>query len=185
MASIINFTLEFYESDDANTEQWGRKKTDGNYSGLIGEIVSIENISFLFIIFICFQYNGDANIAVGDLSYTFYHLKFMDLSIPYTSQCLTFLTPEALTDNSWQTLILPFNGAMWGGVLFFLVCVGSVFYILEHASQRIHGMNKKRSIIERSAQNFLIRVEQIKVKNQYFRKKLNIIQVRQSIVSII
>lgn len=101
----------------------------------------------------------------------------MDLSIPYTSQCLTFLTPEALTDNSWQTLILPFNGPMWGGVLFFLVCVGFIFYILEHTNQRIHLMDKKHERIERTAKNILVRIEQIKMKKQYFRKKLNIIQV--------
>lgn len=101
----------------------------------------------------------------------------MDLSIPYTSQCLTFLTPEALTDNSWQTLILPFNGPMWGGVIFFLVCVGFVFYILEHTNQRIHLMDINREKIQRSTQNIIVRVEEIKVKNQYFRKKLNIIQV--------
>lgn len=62
----------------------------------------------------------------------------MDLSIPYTSQCLTFLTPEALTDNSWKTLILPFSAEMWACVLFFLFCVGSVFYVLEHVNAWIH-----------------------------------------------
>lgn len=56
-----------------------------------------------------FQIKGVAGIALGDLYYTPYHLEIMDLSIPYTAQCLTFLTPESLTDNSWQTLILPFR----------------------------------------------------------------------------
>lgn len=82
--------------------------------------------------------NGDADIALGDLSYTQYHLQLMDLSIPYTSQCLTFLTPEALTDNSWKTLILPFSAEMWACVLFFLFCVGTVFYVLEHVNAWIH-----------------------------------------------
>lgn len=53
--------------------------------------------------------NGGADIAIGDLYYIPYHLDVMDLSVPYTSQCLTFLTPEALSDNSWQTLVLPFR----------------------------------------------------------------------------
>lgn len=53
--------------------------------------------------------NGVAQIALGDLYYIPYFLDVMDLSIPYTAQCLTFLTPEALTDNSWQTLVLPFR----------------------------------------------------------------------------
>lgn len=53
--------------------------------------------------------DGAADIALGDLYYIPYFLEVMDLSIPYSSQCLTFLTPEALSDNSWQTLILPFR----------------------------------------------------------------------------
>lgn len=39
-----------------------------------------------------FQVNGVADIALGDLYYIPYHLEIMDLSVPYTSQCLTFLT---------------------------------------------------------------------------------------------
>lgn len=82
--------------------------------------------------------NGETDIALGDLSYTQYHLELMDLSIPYTSQCLTFLTPEALTDNSWKTLILPFSAATWASVLFFLFCVGALFYVIEHVNAWIH-----------------------------------------------
>lgn len=52
---------------------------------------------------------GLADFALADLYYNPYHLDKMDLSWPYTTQCLTFLTPEALTDNSWQTLTLPFR----------------------------------------------------------------------------
>lgn len=55
--------------------------------------------------------SGRAELVLGDLHYTPYHLKLMDLSVPYHSECLTFLTPEATTDNSWQTLILPFKSA--------------------------------------------------------------------------
>lgn len=56
-----------------------------------------------------FQVNGLADIALADLYYTAYNLEHMDLSVPYNAECLTFLTPEALTDNSWQTLVLPFR----------------------------------------------------------------------------
>lgn len=55
------------------------------------------------------QINGKADFALADLYYTPYNLEKMDLSIPYTTQCLTFLTPASSTDNSWQTLILPFR----------------------------------------------------------------------------
>ena len=67
----------------------------------------------------------------------------MDLSIPYSAECLTFLTPQAFTDNSWQTLILPFSKEMWAGVLFLLFCVGFVFYVLG----QIHLILRRKEIL--------------------------------------
>ena len=86
----MNFVAEVY--DVPSSEKWGWKQVNGSYSGLLGEIVS-----------------GRADIALGNLYYTPYHLGLMDLTIPYNTQCLTFLTPELLTDNSWETLLLPFR----------------------------------------------------------------------------
>lgn len=83
------------------------------------------------------QIDGLADFALGDLYYTPYHLDTMDLSQPYTSVCLTFLTPEALTDNSWQTLTLPFSAEMWICVLFFLGVVVLVFYTLAQVHLRL------------------------------------------------
>lgn len=54
-----------------------------------------------------------ADLALGDLYYIPYILNIMDLSIPYNTECLTFLTPEALTDIAWKTLILPFSWVDW------------------------------------------------------------------------
>lgn len=92
LSSIMNFKPKVYEPQNANEEQWGHKQLNGSFSGLLGEMV-----------------NGKADIALGNLHYTPYHLQLTDLTIPYISQCLTFLTPESLTDNSWKTLILPFK----------------------------------------------------------------------------
>lgn len=86
----MNFEPEVY--DVSSYEKWGLKQVNGSFSGLLGEIVS-----------------GRADIALGNLYYTPYHLDLMDLTIPYNTQCLTFLTPESLTDNSWQILLLPFR----------------------------------------------------------------------------
>lgn len=72
------------------------------------ELKNISNFEYFI------QVNGQADVALGDLHYIPYHLEIMDLSIPYTSQCLTFLTPEALSDNSWQTLVLPFRWKSFG-----------------------------------------------------------------------
>lgn len=87
----MNFQTSLYEPENADSEKWGRKQ-DGKFSGLLGEMVRFQ-----------------AEIALGDLHYTPYHLELMDLTIPYNTECLTFLTPESSTDNSWMTLILPFK----------------------------------------------------------------------------
>lgn len=88
----MEFIPVLYEPSNAKKEQWGRKYLNGSFTGLLGEMVL-----------------GKSDIALGNLHYTPYHLQLTDLSIPYISQCLTFLTPESLTDNSWKTLILPFK----------------------------------------------------------------------------
>lgn len=92
VATAMNFKCEVYEPVNADAELWGGKQTTGKYTGLIAEMVSTR-----------------ADIALGDLYYTPYILERMDLSVPYNTECLTFLTPESLTDNSWKTLILPFK----------------------------------------------------------------------------
>lgn len=111
LSRAINFSTNFYESFDADTERWGRKREDGNYSGLLGEMDEAR-----------------ADIALGDLHYTMFHLDVMDLSIPYTTECLTFITPEVLSDNSWKTLLLPFSLGMWIGVLVSLFSIGIIFF---------------------------------------------------------
>ncbi|XP_052737668.1 glutamate receptor ionotropic, kainate glr-3, partial [Bicyclus anynana] len=111
LAQKMNFAPKLYQSFNAEAHKWGQKQSNGSFSGLLGEMV-----------------NGKADLALGNLQYTPYHLELTDLSIPYTSQCWTFLTPEALTDNSWKTLVLPFKLYMWIAVLLVLLVTGSIFY---------------------------------------------------------
>lgn len=92
LAQKMRFKPKLYEPINAESQKWGHKQDNGSFSGLLGEMV-----------------NSGADVALGNLQYTPSHLEMTDLSIPYTSQCWTFLTPEALTDNSWKTLILPFK----------------------------------------------------------------------------
>ncbi|KAL1398230.1 hypothetical protein pipiens_009134 [Culex pipiens pipiens] len=113
VAQAMRFEMNLYETEDAGTEKWGTIMEDDNSTGLLGDMNE-----------------GRADFALADLHYTLYHLAIMDLSIPYNTECLTFLTPEALTDNSWTTLILPFTGGMWAGVLVSLFSIGTVFYAL-------------------------------------------------------
>jgi len=88
----MNFIPVIYEPINWRTEQWGKKQMNGTISGLLGEVWSAR-----------------ADLALGNLHYTPYHLNILDLSIPYNTECLTFLTFESKTDNSWKTLILPFR----------------------------------------------------------------------------
>lgn len=40
MADAMNFSLQFYESDDTETAKWGRLQSNGSASGLLGEMVT-------------------------------------------------------------------------------------------------------------------------------------------------
>lgn len=88
----MNFAYEIYETDTEIFELWGTREDDGGYSGLFGEMI-----------------DNNADVALGNLYYTQAVLDIVDLTIPYHTECITFLTPESLTDNSWKTLILPFR----------------------------------------------------------------------------
>ncbi|XP_050095757.1 uncharacterized protein LOC126577837 [Anopheles aquasalis] len=121
IANVMHFRMSFYETPDAETERWGVQQDNGTLTGLLGEMRE-----------------GRADFALADLHHTQYHLDFMDLSTPYNTECLTFLTPEALSDNSWKTLILPFNGEMWAGVLVSLFSVGFVFYAFSNTLAYMH-----------------------------------------------
>ncbi|GJQ83352.1 hypothetical protein Trydic_g18137 [Trypoxylus dichotomus] len=109
----MNFKCQLYETKSPSADFWGRKQSGGTYSGLIGEMI-----------------DNDAAVALGDLYYTSYVLELMDLSVPYNTECLTFLTPESLTDNSWKTLVLPFKLVMWLMVILCLVLCGIIFHYL-------------------------------------------------------
>jgi Ligated ion channel L-glutamate- and glycine-binding site/Ligand-gated ion channel len=115
LGQAVNFKVEFFETDDAASEKWGHGDKNGTFSGVLGAIDS-----------------STADFALADLHYTPYHLEILDLSVPYNTECLTFLTPESQTDNSWKTLILPFSGVMWACVLTSLLLVGFVFYAFAH-----------------------------------------------------
>ncbi|KAJ6650184.1 Glutamate receptor ionotropic, delta-1, partial [Pseudolycoriella hygida] len=140
MGNAMNFSIQFYETEDSQIAKWGRLQRNGSASGLLGEMISRH-----------------ADFGIADLYYTPHHLSIMDLSIPYSSYCLTFLTPESLTDNSWKTLILPFSNGMWLGVLFFLFSVGFVFYILGQVHMKLR---KKDVVIKRK--NYVKKTERIK-----------------------
>lgn len=105
---------------------------------------------------------------MADLHYTLYHLEIMDLSIPYNTECLTFLTPESTSDNSWQTLILPFSQGMWIGVCVSLICVGTIFYLFSNI-YFFFGKPKTQQTITRKIG---------------WKEKLSIIRIKENLLEI-
>uniref|UniRef100_A0A1S4GWS3 Ionotropic glutamate receptor L-glutamate and glycine-binding domain-containing protein n=1 Tax=Anopheles gambiae TaxID=7165 RepID=A0A1S4GWS3_ANOGA len=146
ISKAMHFQMVFYETSDADKERWGRLGGNGTLTGIIKEMQE-----------------GKADFALADLHHTEYNLGFMDLSVPYNTECLTFLTPEALSDNSWKTLILPFNGEMWAGVLLSLFAVGFVFYAFSNTL-----MGKKNGTF---GQDFA-RITNMSKSSAYDRNKL-------------
>ncbi|ENN78063.1 hypothetical protein YQE_05457, partial [Dendroctonus ponderosae] len=124
----MNFRCELYEPEGGGVELWGRKHVRPTYTGLLSEMSTSR-----------------ADIALGDLYYIPFVLGIMDLSIPYNTECLTFLTPEALTDISWKTLLLPFSPIMWACVLLCLLLTSTTFYILARFHRGIDGKKQLTS----------------------------------------
>ncbi|XP_053625294.1 glutamate receptor ionotropic, kainate glr-3 isoform X1 [Plodia interpunctella] len=131
LSQQMNFKPKLYQPNNIEVHKWGQKLANGTFSGLLGEMV-----------------NGKADVALGNLQYNPYHLELTDLSIPYTSQCWTFLTPEALTDNSWKTLILPFKLYMWIAVLLVLLITGIIFYGLAKYYMNLQELKKEKPFLE-------------------------------------
>lgn len=92
IAKAMNFKAHYYMPLNIADDKWGKVGENDSYTGLLGEAIV-----------------GNADFFLGDLHYTIYNLNYFDLSTPYNTECLTFLTPESLTDNSWKLLILPFR----------------------------------------------------------------------------
>lgn len=122
LGDVMNFSINFFESSDAETEKWGRKVGGRNFTGLLREVDEAR-----------------ADIALGDLHYTTLNLDVMDLTIPYNVECLTFITPELLSDNTWKTLILPFSLGLWIGILVSLCLVGIVFFTFSNVYRFVKG----------------------------------------------
>ncbi|KAH8370098.1 hypothetical protein KR093_002154, partial [Drosophila rubida] len=81
----------------------------------------------------------NARLGIGDLHLFQSYMQHVELSRQHSVECLTFLTPESATDNSWQTFVLPFSGGMWAGVLLSLFVVGTVFYLFSFLNALLLG----------------------------------------------
>lgn len=91
IAGKLNFKPDFYQPDNIQVERWGETFNE-TFTGLFGQARDVSAVFYL-----------------GDLHYTMRHLQILDLSWPYNTECLTFLTLESLSEDSWKLLILPFR----------------------------------------------------------------------------
>ncbi|XP_062133392.1 uncharacterized protein LOC133843741 [Drosophila sulfurigaster albostrigata] len=122
LAKTLHFQANYYnlnESESNAAADWeGFENGNENASQLIAERIVAEVA----------QHN--ARFGIGDLHLFQSYGQHVELSRQHSVECLTFLTPESSTDNSWQTFILPFSGGMWAGVLLSLFVVGTIFYLI-------------------------------------------------------
>ncbi|XP_012538854.2 ionotropic receptor 21a [Monomorium pharaonis] len=123
IAKAMNFKTNYYMPFNIANERWGKAGDNNSYTGLLGESIA-ENADFF----------------LGDLHYTLQHLYYFDLSTPYNTECLTFLTPEALTDNSWKLLILPFRINAWIALLCTLLLGGGACHVFALFYQKYIGL---------------------------------------------
>lgn len=52
LAVALNFSTNFYQSADTQTERWGKRLSNGSYTGLIGEIVCKTNVCLHSIVYL-------------------------------------------------------------------------------------------------------------------------------------
>nr|XP_012139079.1 PREDICTED: glutamate receptor ionotropic, kainate 4-like [Megachile rotundata] len=131
ISKAMNFNPKYYMPYNILSEKWGNEGDNQTYTGLVNEAVQ-----------------GKAAFYLGDLHYTLHHLNYFDFTIPYNTECLTFLTPESLTENSWKLLILPFKLYTWIALLLTLILGGVTFYFLSLSYQKYISSYKSQMNIE-------------------------------------
>ncbi|KAH8240065.1 hypothetical protein KR032_010800 [Drosophila birchii] len=125
LGQALNFKPIYYKPNQSENAEWELGVDgygNGNSEGYVENETRIDSLLIEEVA------SHNARFAIGDLHQFQIYLQSVELSLPHNFDCLTFLTPESSTDNSWQTFILPFSGGMWAGVLLSLFIVGTVFY---------------------------------------------------------
>lgn len=134
ISKAMNFKPKYYIQQNIPLKQKDIEGSNQTDTGLISKVIE-ENAAFY----------------LGDLHYTLQNLNYLDLTIPYNIECLTFLTPESLTENSWKLLILPFKFYTWIALILTLILGSIVFYFL--------SLSYKKHISSYKSQNTSIKNE--------------------------
>ncbi|KOC58902.1 Glutamate receptor, ionotropic kainate 2 [Habropoda laboriosa] len=131
ISKAMNFEPKYYMPYNIVSEKWGNEGGNETHTGLVSEAIQEKAAFYL-----------------GDLHYTLHHLKYFDLTIPYNTECLTFLTPESLTETSWKLLILPFKLYTWIALILTLVLGSVVFYSLSLSCKKYISLYKNQMHIQ-------------------------------------
>ncbi|CAL1688604.1 unnamed protein product [Lasius platythorax] len=134
VAKAMNFKANYYMPLNIASDKWGKAGDNDSYTGLLGEAIA-----------------GNADFYLGDLHYTIHNLNYFDLSTPYNTECLTFLTPESLTDNSWKLLILPFRLNAWIALICTLLIGGGGLHVFALLYQKYIGLRARPKYDEANA----------------------------------
>ncbi|XP_026832980.1 uncharacterized protein LOC6544246 isoform X2 [Drosophila erecta] len=136
LGKALNFRPVYYKPNQTENMDW---ELDGAADGNADPDAYGQNGTHIDSMLVNEVADHSARFAIGDLHPFQVYLKLVELSAPHNFECLTFLTPESSTDNSWQTFILPFSAGMWAGVLLSLFVVGTVFYAISFLNAIING----------------------------------------------
>ncbi|KAG8277018.1 hypothetical protein J6590_051919 [Homalodisca vitripennis] len=150
----MNFVPLMYEVEGG--DEWGERQLDGSYTGLLGEVMG-----------------GRAQLAIGNLQHSLYTLRLVDLSRPYMTQCFTFLTPESRSDNSWQTLVLPFLLNVWVAVLVTLFLGGFIFFSLAQFHRYLESSHQRHYKRKHNIQRKMAWLKNLNLATFSLKKKQN------------
>jgi len=115
------------------------------------------------------QAHHNARFGIGDLHMFQSYVQHVELSLQHSVECLTFLTPESSTDNSWQTFILPFSSGMWTGVMLSLFVVGTIFYLISFLNAFLQNSSQASTFFR-----YFRRSRKRKPRNSHYWRRLSL-----------
>ncbi|XP_071514549.1 ionotropic receptor 21a-like [Panulirus ornatus] len=120
IARVLNISLKIIETP--NDETWGEKMGNGSWYGVMGQLQRQE-----------------VDIGLANLFITSHWLQVADLTAPYRSEAMLFMTRTEPPLPHWQALAFPFHQWTWLAVLVGLIISGPLLFLLAWSSGRCVG----------------------------------------------
>ncbi|XP_067140372.1 glutamate receptor ionotropic, delta-1-like isoform X1 [Centruroides vittatus] len=117
MASKLNFSYSLLIPKD---KQWGVKKENGEWTGLIGMLQTKE-----------------ADIALATLSITEERKKAVSFTFPYITQSVTFVTHSPQEKSKVLAVVRPFPLQLWIGVICTFIIFGLIIHSFIHLERKL------------------------------------------------